>query len=273
MACDPSVFADVPFFSLLDEAERSVLAEQVSISRFAAKQRIYKTGDPGGRAYVVISGRVRLTTVDEDRQEILVDTPTQGDIFGLASLLDPTPHFTTAVALEDTLTIEIERNDLATLLEKKPQAGMDLLAMVGKHFHAAQLLVQARAARNPNIEYQESETFGERLADRVARFGGSWWFIASFALLLVTYTFANVLLSQRAWDPYPFILLNLFLSMLAAVQAPIIMMSQNRQDAKDRLRSELDYRVNLKAELEISALLDKMERVEDRLEGIEQKVG
>lgn len=272
MPCDPHVFADVPFFSLLDDAERAVLAEQVSISRYAAKQRIYKSGDPGGRAYIVISGKVKLFSVDEDKQEILIDTPSQGDFFGLASLLDATAHCTTAIALEETLVIEVERDDLAALLEKKPQAGLDLLAMVGKHFHAAQLLVQARATRNPNEEYQESETVGDRLADRVARFGGSWAFISTFGVLLVSYTTANVLLSDRAWDPYPFILLNLFLSMLAAVQAPIIMMSQNRQDAKDRLRSELDYRVNLKAELEISSLLGKMERVEDRLEGIERKV-
>ena len=108
---------------------------------------------------------------------------------------------------------------------------------------------------------EEEETFGERVADNVASFGGSWTFIIAFAVVLVVYSSTNVLLRHRAWDPYPFILLNLFLSMLAAIQAPIIMMSQKRQEAKDRLRSENDYRVNLKAELEIRHLHEKMDHI------------
>jgi uncharacterized membrane protein len=119
--------------------------------------------------------------------------------------------------------------------------------------------------RNPNEEIAEAETTADRVADRVAQFGGSWRFIGSFCAGLVVYVAINVVL-PRPWDPYPYILLNLFLSMLAAVQAPVIMMSQNRQDAKDRLRGELDYRVNLKAEMEISQLLDRLDRVEDRLD-------
>ncbi|MFN8391174.1 MAG: DUF1003 domain-containing protein [Bdellovibrionota bacterium] len=266
MKCDPKIFEDVPFFSLLDEPERAVLADQVTLCRFRAKQRIYKAGDDGGKAYVVVSGRVNLLLVDEDKHEITVDSPGHGEIFGLASLLDESPHRTTAIAIEETVAIEITHDDLTTLLQKKPEAGLDLLAMVGKQFHAAQHLVRTRATKNPNEEIEERETFGERVADQVAKFGGSWAFIIIFAITLTLYSGTNVLLGGRAWDPYPFILLNLFLSMLAAIQAPVIMMSQNRQDAKDRLRSELDYRVNLKAELEISTLLDKVDRLQDSVD-------
>src|SRR5260370_10796133 len=126
-------------------------------------------------------------------------------------------------------------------------AGMDMLAVLGRQFHSSQKLVRVRAARNPNEVIEEKETFGERVADRVASFGGSWIFIGSFAIVLIAYASLNIGLAARAWDPYPFILLNLFLSMLAAIQAPVIMMSQNRQDKKDRLRGALDYAVTSRA--------------------------
>ncbi len=121
-------------------------------------------------------------------------------------------------------------------------AGMDLLTTLGRQLHAAQGLVRVRANRNPNDLIEKDATTGERIADHVARFGGSWTFIILFAVLLTFYTLVNVLLDKQAWDPYPFILLNLFLSMLAAMQAPVIMMSQNRQDTRDRLRAELGFR-------------------------------
>ena len=130
--------------------------------------------------------------------------------------------------------------------------------MLGRQFHASQQLVRLRANRNPNEVIEKDATFGERIADKVAGFGGSWTFILSFGFVLVSYVSLSILLGKRAWDPYPFILLNLFLSMLAAVQAPVIMMSQNRQDTKDRLRGELDYDVNRRAEAEIQGLARKL---------------
>jgi len=268
MPCDPNVFQEIPIFSLLDADERVVLAEQVGFRRFAARQRIYKVGDPGDKAYVVLNGQVKVSVIDEDHQEVVIDSPGPGEIFGLASLLAAVPHQTTAVALEDTSTIEIERNDIGALLQRKPMAGLDILTMVGRHFHAAQGLIRIRAARNPNEVIEERLTMGDRVADVVARFGGSWAFIILFGVVLVAWASVNVALVSRAWDPYPFILLNLFLSMLAAVQAPVIMMSQNRQDAKDRLRSELDFSVNRKAEYEITQLAAKLNRIEERLEDL-----
>ena len=272
MPCDPSVFEDIPIFSLLDADERAVLAEQVELRRFTPRQRVYKPGDPGGKAYVVLKGQVQVVVIDEDNQEVVIDSPRSGEMFGLASMLSAAPHQTLAVALEDTTAIEIERNDIGALLQRKPMAGLDMLTMVGRQFHAAQDLVRMRSARNPNEVIAEQLTVGDRLADGVARFGGSWSFIIAFGVVLVVWVAVNVALAMRAWDPYPFILLNLFLSMLAAIQAPIIMMSQNRQDAKDRVRSELDFAVNRKAESEIIQLAAKLNRIEDRLEDIETVV-
>ena len=272
MPCDAAVFSEIPIFSLLDGDERAVLAEQVELRRFAPRQRIYRTGDPGGKAFIVVKGRVEVAVIDEDNQEVVIDRPGPGEIFGLASMLAASPHLTTATALEETSAIEIDRHDLTALVQRKPLAGLDMLTMVGRHFQTAQELVRARAARNPNEVIEERLTLGDRLADSVARFGGSWTFIISFGVVLAAWVWTNVALASRAWDPYPFILLNLFLSMLAAVQAPIIMMSQNRQDAKDRLRSELDFSVNRKAESEIIQLAAKLNRIEDRLDDIHRDV-
>ena len=269
MACNPEVLKGVPLFALLDEEETAVLAGQVELKKFAPRQRIYKMGDSGGQAYVMVSGTVRLTTVDEDQQEVIVDEPAAGEFFGFASMLDRTPHQTSATALEETVCLEVAREDIAVLLQTKPMAGMDMLAVLGRQYHASQQLVRLRSTRNPNEVIEQDATFGEHVADGVARFGGSWKFIISFAVVLIAYTSANVALRRSAWDPYPFILLNLFLSMLAAIQAPVIMMSQNRQDTKDRLRGELDYDVNRRAESEIQGLARKLNLLGDKLGDVE----
>jgi CRP/FNR family transcriptional regulator, cyclic AMP receptor protein len=268
MACNPEVLKKVPLFALLDDEEAAVLASQVDLKEFAARERIYKVGDPGAAAYVVLSGQVSVFTVDEDQQEVVVDEPDSGEFFGFASMLEMTPHQTNALALVESLCLEVTREDIEVLLTKKPMAGMDLLTTLGRQLHATQGLVRGRAARNPNEVIEKEETTGERIADGVARFGGSWTFIVTFAVLLTLYTAANVLLDKQSWDPYPFILLNLFLSMLAAVQAPVIMMSQNRQDTRDRLRAELDFDVNKRAESEIQGVSHKMTMLDQKMDDI-----
>jgi uncharacterized membrane protein len=268
MACKPEVLKKVPLFALLDDEEAAVLASQVDLKTFAARERIYKVGDPGAAAYVVLSGRVSVFTVDEDQQEVVVDEPGSGEFFGFASMLEMTPHQTNALALVESLCLEVTREDIEVLLNKKPMAGMDLLTTLGRQLHATQGLVRGRAARNPNEVIEKEETTGERIADGVARFGGSWTFIIAFSVVLAVYTGVNVFLDKNAWDPYPFILLNLFLSMLAAVQAPVIMMSQNRQDTRDRLRAELDFDVNKRAESEIQGVSHKMTMLDQKMDDI-----
>ena len=269
MPCDVDILKNVPLFALLDDDERAVLASQVEVRTFAVRQRIYKIGDPSGQAFILVSGSVRVTTVDEDHQEVIVDEPAEGEFFGFASMLDSTPHQTEAVALTESFCIEVDRHDITVLLERKPHAGMDMLAVLGRQFHAAQQLVRIRSTRNPNEVIEREATFGERIADSVAQFGGSWSFIITFGVVLIVYSTANVLLGKTAWDPYPFILLNLFLSMLAAIQAPVIMMSQNRQDTKDRLRGELDFDVNRRAESEIQGLARKLNLIAEKVGDLE----
>ena len=235
MPCDPDELRHVPLFELLDDDEAQVLAAHVEIAQFSPRQRIFRAGDTAEHGYVVMSGKAQVTTTDEDQQEVVVDEPMHGDFFGFASMLQQSEHQTSAIALEDTICLEVGRDDIAELLSARPQAGLDMLTVQARQIHATQKLVQSRASRNPNEVIDKQFTLGERIADHVARFGGSWTFIILFGIVLVTYSSTNIWLKGRAWDPYPFILLNLFLSMLAAIQAPVIMMSQNRQDKKDRI--------------------------------------
>src|SRR5258708_5607105 len=147
MSCNPEVWKHVPLFALLDEDEMAVLAGQVELKNFSPRQRIYKMGDTSGQAYVMVSGKVRVTTVDEDQQEVVVDEPAHGEFFGFASMLERTPHQTNATAVEDTVCLEVSRGDISTLLKRKPHAGMDVLAGVGLGLHPSQQLRVLRGVR------------------------------------------------------------------------------------------------------------------------------
>src|SRR5579859_5648309 len=160
MACNPDVLKNVPLFALLDQEETAVLAGQVELKTFAPRQRIYKMGDPGGRAYVLVSGSVRVTTVDEDHQEVVVEEPNDGHFFGFASMIDESAHQTDAVAMTECVCVEVDRNDITTLLEKKPHAGMDIMTILGRQLHAAQELARGRSARNANDIIEDETTFG-----------------------------------------------------------------------------------------------------------------
>ncbi|HEX8892198.1 MAG TPA: DUF1003 domain-containing protein [Terriglobales bacterium] len=272
MACDPAVLRDVPLFSNLDDDELGVLASQVEVKQFPARQRIFKIGDAARSAYIVVTGGARVSTIDKDHQEVVLHQPCQGEYFGLASMLEQTPHQAEAVATGDTTCIEFDRDDLLTLFQQKPHAVIDLLAFLGRQLHDAHQLARGRSMRPPEEVIEERETFGERIADGVASFGGSWTFITIFVFFMIIYAAINVVLRGRAWDPYPFILLNLFLSMLAAIQAPIIMMSQNRQDKKDRIRSEMDFEVNRHARVEVQGIAEKLNAICERIADIEESI-
>ena len=186
MSCAPEELRHVPLFALLDDDEIAVLSSQVELREFAGRQRIYKSGEVSKGAYVILSGSVNVTIEDADGQEVIVDQPGHGEIFGFASMLEGTAHQTTAVATEATTCLEVDRHDISTLLVKKPMAGLDMLTVLSRQMHASQQLVRARAQRNSNELIEEEMTFGQRIADHVAAFGGSWTFIILFAVVLIT---------------------------------------------------------------------------------------
>jgi CRP/FNR family transcriptional regulator, cyclic AMP receptor protein len=262
-----SMIGDVPIFELLDEEEREALAQMMNSRDFKAGEAIFEYGDHGGEIFIVRNGRVELFVESTDGEKIILAENERGDVLGELSFLDGGPRTATAVAREDTQTLSMHRERLLEFVDKHPHAAMDLLTVVGRRLRSTDDLLRTRVSRNINVEEEQRMTLGQRVADRVAAFGGSWKFILMFGMCMVIWVILNTVAAfSRHFDPYPFILLNLFLSMIAAIQAPVIMMSQNRQAAKDRLQADADYEVNLKAELEVAQLHRKLDNIYERLE-------
>ena len=267
MSADVSVLQEAPLFALLDDSERQTLADIIDVVHFDKGASIFSFGDVGDTLYIVRDGTVQVFVENYEGQKIILGENTRGDIFGEISLLDGGPRTATAVATEDSELFALERQDLLDLITKHPHAAMDLLTVVGRRLRATDEMLRTHVAKNVNEEEEEHMTFGERIADRVASFGGSWTFIIFFGCILLSWVAINTeLLKDKGFDPYPYILLNLFLSMLAALQAPVIMMSQNRQGSKDRLKADLDYEVNLKAELEVAQLHNKVDKIYEEMQ-------
>jgi CRP/FNR family transcriptional regulator, cyclic AMP receptor protein len=267
MSTTVAMIGEVPIFTLLDDEEREALAEMMNAREFRQGETVFHYGDPGGEIFIIRSGRVELFVESTEGEKIVLSENEHGDVIGELSFLDGGPRTATAVASEDTQLLMLDRIRLLDFIDKHPHAAMDVLTVIGRRLRATDELLRTQVSRNPNVEEQEMLTFGQRIADKVASFGGSWSFIILFAAVLVVWVILNSsALLSRHFDPYPYILLNLFLSMIAAIQAPVIMMSQNRQAAKDRLKSDLDYEVNLKAEMEVAHLHRKVDHIYERLE-------
>jgi len=263
MATDLPVLTEIPIFSSLDEAERTALAELLERRNYGEGQVLFAFGDPGDSMHIVAGGRVQIYVESTVGDRIVLGEIGPGECFGEISMIDGGSRTATAVALEPVETLALTRAHLLTLFERHPHSALDLLAVVGRRLRATDELLRSQVTRNTNVQEAEMLTVGQRVADRVAAFGGSWSFILLFAAVIVVWMAVNVVAAVRHFDPYPFILLNLVLSTLAALQAPVIMMSQNRQAFKDRLNAEADYQVNLKAELEVAHLHKKVDRMHE----------
>jgi CRP/FNR family transcriptional regulator, cyclic AMP receptor protein len=267
VAPHPQLLDAIPLFASMDDDERKALAAIMDEVSFKAGEIIYRAADIGGTLYILSAGEVEMSIEDDDGKKVVVDVLKPGDFCGELSLLDGGNRSATVTATQPTQTLVLKRDHLVELLMKRPHMAQDMMMWLVKRIRRTDGLLRRRVSRDPNEVIEERETLGNRVADKVASFGGSWTFISLFGVVLVAWVIVNtVVLGEQAFDVYPYILLNLFLSMLAAIQAPVIMMSQNRQDAKDRIRSELDYQVNLKAELEVTEVLRRMDGMQEALE-------
>ncbi|MGC2697680.1 MAG: DUF1003 domain-containing protein [Candidatus Angelobacter sp.] len=267
MSTTVTMIGEVPIFGLLDDEEREALAQMMDNRDFKAGETIFHYGDPGGEIFILLTGRIELFVENTDGQKLVLAENEAGDVIGELSFLDGGPRTATAVTREDTRMLVLDRMRLLDFIDKHPHAAMDLLTVVGRRLRATDELLRTQVSRNPNVEEEERLTFGQRIADKVASFGGSWTFIIIFGVVLAVWViFNSTALLAKHFDPYPYILLNLFLSMIASIQAPVIMMSQNRLASKDRLKSDLDYEVNLKAELEVAHLHRKVDHIYERIE-------
>ena len=273
MSATLEMLREVKLFELLDDTESETLSRLMETHQYGKGETLFSAGDAGDSVYIVRTGKVQVFIENYEGHKIILRENTKGDVFGDISLLDGGPRTATAVAVEDSELLSLDRDQLLELVTQHPHAGLDLLTVMGRRLRATNELLRTQVTRNVNQEEEEALTFGQRIADKVAAFGGSWTFIISFGLFLTVWMAINsyVLHEILKWgakpfDEYPFILLNLALSALAALQAPVIMMSQNRQAAKDRMQADQDYQVNLKAELEVAQLHNKVERLYEQMQ-------
>jgi CRP/FNR family cyclic AMP-dependent transcriptional regulator len=279
--------ARVPLFKRLEPHELEHLAEDVDQVNYAAGETIFNEHDLGDGLYVVETGSVRIWVMDEDVTEVTLAELKPGDFFGELAVLDRGERSSSATALTDTHLHKLSSDAFQQFLIEHPDASIDVICEIAQRMRQTNLLVSKRAARNVNVEMEQQYTFGQRVADKVASFGGSWTFLIIFGVVLFGWIGANIFLAWKVagepfgdkgtFDPYPFIMLNLVLSCLAAVQAPIIMMSQNRAAEKDRLAAEQDFKVNLKSELMLEELIRKqrmrdaqMDQLNQTLAGLKQ---
>ena len=263
---DHQILAEIQFFELHDEEDRKALAEVVDRLELKQGSRLFETGDRGDELYIVRSGKVEIFIRNVAGEKIVLTVAEKGDLFGELSMLDSLPRTATAVALEDTELIILNRDNLLFFFQKKPDAALDMIAAMGAMIRRADDILRTRVSRNVNEEVAEKLTVVQRLADWLAWFSGSMPFLALSVVWFVVWIVVNTYdVGIRQFDPYPFGLLTMIVSLEAIFLSIFVLISQNRQAEKDRIRANIDYEVNVKAEMEVAYLHEKTDRLHEKM--------
>jgi CRP/FNR family cyclic AMP-dependent transcriptional regulator len=265
MATDVALLAGVPFFQYLDADEREVLAQQLDVVRIPAGEVVFHVDDPGGTLYVIRQGCVEVFLKDDTGERIVLETPGEGEVFGELSFLDGGARSASVVVTEDLEALAVDRDDLNHLFRTHPEAGLDIISAMGKRLRRSVELLRHTASRNVNAEVEDHRTAVERAADWIAAFSGSIPFLLLHVVFFAVWILLNVswppVWTPRMFDPFPFGLLTMVVSLEAIILSVFVLLSQNRQAAKDHIRSDVEYEVNLKAELEVAELHEKIDRL------------
>jgi uncharacterized membrane protein len=262
MGCDAALLEGIEFFALLQEQDRQALADVVDSISLKTGETLFQAGEPGDSLFVVRSGSVELFIKDTVGQKIVLTIAEAGSLFGELSLLDDGPRTATAVALSDTELLMLDRDDLLLLFQKRPDAALNMLAAMSTMTRKADELLRTRVSRNVNEEMEEHSTPLQRVADWIAWFSGSMPFLIINAAWFIVWISINTLhLGIPSFDPYPFGLLTMIVSLEAIFLSCFVLVSQNRQAEKDRVRADIEYEVNVKAELEVAHLHEKTDRI------------
>ena len=252
----------VPLFASLDDDAARDLRNLLSEKDVPQKTRLFHQGDTGDAMYLIESGRVRISIRDEDEQEVTLAELAQGDFFGEMSIIDGRKRSADAQVIEDSRLAVLSREAFLAFVRKKPDVALEMLSALTDRLRRTDELLRSRVSRNVNEEQEARLTLADRAADMIAEFGGSWKFIGVSIALIIFWIIFNSYILLKGFDPAPYQMLNLVLAVIAGMQAPIIMMSQNRQGEKDRLRADLDYQVNLKNELSLAEVLRRLDVLE-----------
>ena len=252
----------VPLFASLDDEAAKELRNLLSEKVVPQNTRLFNQGDRGDAMYLIESGRVRISIRDHDKQELTLAELAQGDFFGEMSIIDGRQRSADARVLEEARLAVLSRDDFLRFVRTNSHVALEMLSALTDRLRRTDELLRSRVSRNANEEEKARLTLADRAADLIAEFGGSWKFIGASLGLIVFWIIFNSFLLVRGFDPAPYAMLNLALAIIAGMQAPIIMMSQNRQGEKDRLRADLDYQVNLKNELSLAEVLRRLDVLE-----------
>ena len=266
MPCSPNDLAEVDLFKLLDENELAELASVIDSETVSAGQIIFNAGELGDALYIVRSGEVELFVKDTAGQKIVLTVAEQNDLFGELSMLDERPRSATAMALEDTELLLLDREDLLLLFQKQPDAALNMLAALSTMLRKVDRLLQTRVSRNVNAEMEEKLSTLQRVADWIAWFSGSMQFLIINGVWFLVWIVINTMpVGVDQFDPFPFGLLTMIVSLEAIFLSCFVLISQNRQAAKDKIRADVEYEVNIKAELEIAHLHEKVDHIHEQL--------
>jgi CRP/FNR family cyclic AMP-dependent transcriptional regulator len=253
----------VPLFSSLDDSAAATLRSLLRVRILPSGTPIFKAGDKGDAMYLIEGGRVRISVIDTDGNSVTLAELTHGDFFGEMAILDDKPRSADAAVTDNARVLVLSRDDFHNFVRRSPDIALKMLGATTERLRRTDRLLRDRVSRNANDEEAARLTLSDRMADLIAEFGGSWKFIgASIGFLILWVLLNSLLLRNSGFDPFPYVLLNLVLGMITGLQAPIIMMSQNRQGGKDRIRADLDYQVNLKNELAITEVLRRLDLLE-----------
>lgn len=266
MPCDPDYLANIIMFEHLNEDDRTTLANVIDELKVPEGHTLFEAGDPGDSLFIVRVGKIELFIKDTVGQKIVLHAAEPGDMFGELAMLDSGPRTATALALIDSEVLVLDRDDLILLFQRKPEAALNMLASLSSLTRKADELLRTRVSRNVNEEMEVHSTLLQRVADWIAWFSGSMPFLMInggwFIVWIVVNTFA---VGITAFDPYPFGLLTMIVSLEAIFLSCFVLISQNRQAEKDRVRSDIEYEVNIKAELEIAHLHEKTDRIYENM--------
>jgi CRP/FNR family transcriptional regulator, cyclic AMP receptor protein len=252
----------VPLFGSLDDHAATELRELLKVKNIPSGQQLFHKGDSGDAMYLIESGRIRISITDQDAQEVTLADLAQGDFFGEMALIDGRKRSADARVVQDARLAILSRPAFLAFVRANPDVALEMLSALSERLRRTDELLRSRVSRNVNEEQALRLTVADRAADLIAEFGGSWKFIGASIGLIILWIIFNSYILLKGFDPVPYQMLNLVLAVIAGMQAPIIMMSQNRQGGKDRLRADLDYRVNLKNELSLAEVLRRLDVLE-----------
>jgi uncharacterized membrane protein len=252
----------VPLFASLDDAAAAELRSLLRTQDTKAGTTLFRAGDVGDAMYLIENGRVRITVSDEDQKEIVLAELARGDFFGEMAIIDGKNRSADAAVIEDARLAILSRDNFLRFIQTNPTVALEMLSATFSRLRRTDKMLQQRVSRNVNEEQDKRMTIADRAADGIAEFGGSWKFIISAIGIIVAWIIFNSWLLIKGFDPAPYQMLNLVMGIIAGLQAPIIMMSQNRQGSKDRLRADLDFQVNLKNELALTEVLRRLDVLE-----------